>query len=723
MKKIISILTAIIFLSTSAFAVDIKAKRVAVDDTGGYLTATNVEDAIQETQADIAAINLSGYVPTSRTVNGHALSSNVTVTPTDLGLVIGTNVQAYDADLTTYAGITPSANIQTLLGSADYSAARTNLGLAIGTNVQAYDADLTTYAGITPSANVQSLLGAEDYSAMRTQLSLVPGTDVQTQDSELSAIAGLTSAADKIPYFTGSGTAGLVTIGSGLSFSGGTLSASGSGTIGGSTGATDNAVLRADGTGGSTVQSSGIFISDSGNMTIGNGTDTDFSIGFNTLPSFGSDVTLTQKATTNTFEISSPGLDNSGNGSPIVLMKSNYGSGGFPAWFEANTSLNGLTYRGGADPNVGGFIAGRSGTSAGSGIAMYGSDIYPITITNNDSVGPSVANNSVNLGTSSYRFANVYSVLGNFSSTVSVADDAYAAGWNGSTNVPTKNAVYDKIETLSSSVTDSGTYIKPNTDGDEYQVFGSGGAAFLNIGMAINQPEITYNWTGNSTTLRIYNTEYSDSKIRIGNTAVSANDYLMIGSDSDVPFIAAPGTGYTTGIGFINNAVLPINHTGSEALGGLSYSNNGEALGSSSYRWSNVYSVLGNFSGRITAGTDIYLYDGSGESSNVVLQPETGDPGYMYEGYTAQGIYIGYRGSSDSKTLYVNTTGSGVMSLNVEGSSTIGTFEKLTPQASAPGSPTSGMIYTDSTPTPDELCFYDGAAWQGISSGTDANCA
>jgi hypothetical protein len=33
---------------------------------------------------------------------------------------------------------------------------------------------------------------------------------------------------------------------------------------------------------------------------------------------------------------------------------------------------------------------------------------------------------------------------------VTVTDDAYAAGWNGSTAVPTKNAVYDKIETLSS---------------------------------------------------------------------------------------------------------------------------------------------------------------------------------------------------------------------------------------------------------------------------------
>lgn len=52
------------------------------------------------------------------------------------------------------------------------SEVRTDLGLVIGTNVQAYDADLTTYAGITPSANVQTFLGAANYAAMRTQLSL-----------------------------------------------------------------------------------------------------------------------------------------------------------------------------------------------------------------------------------------------------------------------------------------------------------------------------------------------------------------------------------------------------------------------------------------------------------------------------------------------------------------------------------------------------------------------
>ena len=149
---------------------------------------------------------------------------------TNLGLVIGTNVQAYDLGLTSIASLTTAADKmlytdgsdsyavtgltsagRALLDDADAAAQRTTLGLAIGTNVQAYDLGLTSIASLTTAADKMLYTDGSDSYAVTDLTSagraLLDDADAAAQRTTLGLVIGTDVAPIADPAFTGNATA------------------------------------------------------------------------------------------------------------------------------------------------------------------------------------------------------------------------------------------------------------------------------------------------------------------------------------------------------------------------------------------------------------------------------------------------------------------------------------------------------------------------------------
>jgi len=170
--------------SGNEFSVDLKSN--------GGLVIESTELALK--------LDASSITGTLAIGDGGTGSTSASGARSNLGLVIGTNIQAFDQQLSDIAGLTPSDGNFIVGDGSNFvlesgSTARASLGVSIGSQVQAYDADLDNLSGMQSGAS--SALAA----ITSTEIQILDGATVST--AELNILDGVTATASELNILDG----------------------------------------------------------------------------------------------------------------------------------------------------------------------------------------------------------------------------------------------------------------------------------------------------------------------------------------------------------------------------------------------------------------------------------------------------------------------------------------------------------------------------------------
>lgn len=193
--------------SATYTAADILTKIKTVDGLGSGLDADTL-DGLNTSSTLPATTDKSSII--SRDASGNSAVNALTVAAALTGASANFSGPVSVGSITISTGSIPVVSGGT--GATTAQNARTNLGVSIGSDVQAYSPNLQALTTYTPVADRlpyytgastsaltaftsfgRTLVGSIDVFAARTNLGLVIGTDVQPFDSDLSALANITT--------------------------------------------------------------------------------------------------------------------------------------------------------------------------------------------------------------------------------------------------------------------------------------------------------------------------------------------------------------------------------------------------------------------------------------------------------------------------------------------------------------------------------------------------